>query len=163
MKNEILSERTKRLLVIQGFSEQDVDGNPNILPLTKWTPLLCAIFGIIGLILGSAYYFLILGLLMFVGAFSPYSIYDYLYKHVFRYIFRFGNGVPHGIQRKIGSGIGAVAYMASGLGFYFDIVLLAYIPACFMITFALIAGFFNWCFVSSFYVLDRGKTENKCC
>jgi hypothetical protein len=163
MNKQILNDRTKRLLTMQGFSAHEVDSNPNILALTKWTPLLCSIFGLIGLFLGSAYYFVILGVLTFVGAFSPYSLYDYLYKYIFRYIFKFGNGVPHGIQRKIGCGIGAVAYIVSGLGFYFDITPMAYIPSCFMIIFAFIAGIFNWCFISTFYALVCGKTLTKCC
>ena len=163
MNKRILNEHTKRLLVMQGFSKHDVDNNPHILALTKWTPLLCGVLGLIGVILGSPYYLITLGLLTFIGVFRSFSFYDYLYKYIFRYIFKFGNGVEHAIQRKIGCGIGAVAYIMSGLGFYFGIMPLAYIPSCFMITFAFIAGIFNWCFVSTFYALVCGKTQNDCC
>ena len=158
-----LNDRTKNLLIMQGFSKQDVESNPHILPLTKWTPLACGTLGLIGVILGSPYYLIALGLLTFIGVFRPRSFYDYLYKYVFRHIFKFGEGVTHGIQRKIGCGIGAVAYIVSGLGFYLDNVYMAYIPSSFMITFAFIAGIFNWCFVSTFYALACGKTENEYC
>ena len=162
MNKCILNDNTKRLLIVQGFSEQVVDDNPNILALTKWTPLLCGIFGLTGIILGSAYYFVILGLLTLIGAFRPYSFYDYLYKFAFRYIFKFGDGVPHTIQRKIRCVIGAIAYIVSGLGFYFDNMLMAYIPSGFMAAFAFIAGFFNWCFASTLYSLARGsRAEQK--
>lgn len=163
MNKCILNDRTKKLLIMQGFSKHDVDYNPNILALTKWTPLACGTLGLIGIILGSPYYLIALGLLTIIGVFRPYSFYDYLYKYVFKHIFKFGNGVQHAIQRKIGCGIGAAAYIVSGLGFYFDIMPLAYIPSSFMITFAFIAGIFNWCFVSTFYALACGKEKDKCC
>ena len=164
MNKGILNDSTKRLLIEQGFSEQVIENNPNILALTKWTPLLCGIFGLIGMVLGSAYYFVILGLLTLIGAFRPYSFFDYLYKYAFRYIFKFGDGVPHNIQRKIGCAIGGIAYIVSGLGFYFDNMLMAYIPSGFMVTFAFIAGFFNWCFASTIFSLTCGnKAEQKKC
>ena len=162
MDKRILNERTKRLLIMQGFSENDIDRNPNILPLTKWTPIACGTMGLIGIILGSPYYFIILGLLTLVGV-GSYSLYDYLYKYIFRYIFKFGDIVPHGIQRKIGCGIGGIMFIVSGLGFYLGIMPMGYIPSCFMVTFAFIAGIFNWCFVSTFYILACGKTQNECC
>jgi len=163
MNKPILNESTKKLLIMQGFSKHDVDSNPNILALTKWTPFLCGILGLIGIILGSPYYFFVLGALTFIGVFRPYSFYDYLYKYVFRHIFKFGEGVEHGIQRKVGCGIGAVAYIVSGLGFYFGIKPMAYIPATFMVTFALIAGIFNWCFASTLYNAIFSKQKSECC
>ena len=163
MNRRILSVRTKNLLIMQGFSKYEVENNPNIIPLTKWTPFACATFGLIGVILGSHYYLFALGLLAFTGALQPYSFFDYLYKYLFRYIFKFGDVLPHGIQRKIGCGIGGVMFIISGVGFQFDMMLLAYIPSCFMVTFAYIAGFSNWCFVSTFYRLATGNSKNNCC
>ena len=155
-----LSNHTKKLLVMQGFSVQDVYCNPNILPLSKWTPFACGIMGLIGVITGSPFYFFALGVLAFIGAIRPHSFFDYLYRYIFRPIFDFGEMVPHGIQRKIGCGIGGVMFIISGLGFYYGIMPLAYIPACFMATFAIIAGIFNWCFVSTFYALaTRSNTK----
>ena len=147
---------------MQGFSEQEVDTNPNILPLTKWTPIACGAAGLIGIILASPYYFIVLGLLTLVGT-GSHSLYDYLYKYLFKHLFRFGDIVPHGIQRKIGCGIGGIMFVVSGLGFYFGVMPLAYIPSCFMTIFAFIAGVFNWCFVSTFYALLSRKPQNKCC
>ena len=163
MNKQNLNERTKKLLIQQGFSKQDIDNNPNILALTKWTPLMCGILGLIGIILGSPYYFFVLGALTLIGAFRPYSFYDYLYKYIFRYILNFGDGVQHNIQRKVGCAIGAVAYVVSGLGFYFGIKPLAYIPATFMITFAFIAGIFNWCFASTLYNAVFSRQKSECC
>lgn len=162
MNKRILSDRTKRLLVMQGFSKHEVDNNPNIMALTKWTPLACGTMGLIGIILGSPYYFIVLGLFTLIGV-GSYSLYDYLYKYVFRYIFKFGDILPHGIQRRIGCGIGGVMFILSGLGFYLNIMPLAYIPSCFMTTFAFIAGISDWCFVSTFYALVCDKPQNQCC
>ena len=156
--NKTLNEHTKKLLIMQGFLRHDVDCNPNILPLSKWTPLACGTFGLIGIILGSPYYFIVLGLLTFIGL-GSYSFYDYLYKYGFKYVFNFGDALPHGIQRKIGCGIGGIMFVVSGLGFYFNNMFLAYIPSSFMVTFAYIAGIFNWCFVSTFYTLIADKND----
>ena len=144
---------------MQGFSERDVEYNHNILALSKWTPLACGTLGLIGVIIGSPYYLIVLGLLTFVGV-GAYSFYDYLYKYVFRHIFNFGEILPQGIQRKLGCGIGAVMYTISGLGFYFNILPLAYIPSCFMVTFAFVAGFSNWCFASTLYNLFKRNVIN---
>ena len=153
---------TRKLLIAQGFNEQVVDNNKKILALSKWTPFACAFCGSIGVILQSPIYLIILGALTFVGTFTSRSLYDYLYKYIFSYIINLGDMPKHGVQRRIGCGIGACMFIISGIGFYFKISLLAYIPSLFMITFALIAGFFNWCFVSTIYGMFVGKKQ-ECC
>jgi len=157
-----MKDSTKKLLVTQGYSETDVACNKSIVPLAKWTPLACAFFGAIGVATQSAGYLIILGLLTFVGAFSSCSLYDYLYKYLLSSFIKLGEMPKHGTPRRIGCGIGACMFAISGIGFYWGNDLLAYIPSLFMITFALIAGIFNWCFVSTFYGLIVGKKQ-ECC
>ena len=163
MTKPMLNDCTKRLLIQQGFSKHDVENNPNIVALARWTPFLCGICGLIGILLANPYYFFVLGVFTLIGAFRPYSFFDYLYNYIFRYIFNFGDGIQHGIQRKVGCAIGAVAYIVSGLGFYFGIAPMAYIPAIFMVTFAFIAGIFNWCFASTLYNAVFSKQKPECC
>jgi hypothetical protein len=153
---------TQKLLIAQGYDLQTISQTPNIIPLAKWTPLACATFGLIGVLLKSPEYLVILGMCTSIGAFANNSFYDLLYKYIFSYIFRFGEMPEHKIQRKIGCGIGACAFIISGAGFYIGNFYMAYIPSLFMITFAYIAGCFNWCFVSTFYTMfSRQKPE--CC
>ena len=162
-----LTDRTKKLLYMQGFSMQDVENNPHILALSKWTPLACAIFGSTGIVLVlfcnfiAPYYFIALGLLTLIGAVRPYSFYDYLYNYVFRYIFKFGKMPAHGAQRKFGCGIGGIMYAISGVGFFLENMYLAYIPAIFMVVFAFVAGLSNWCFASTVHALICGKKDEK--
>ena len=118
--------------------------------------------GIIGVVMQSSGFLILLGLFTFIGAFTSRSLYDYLYKYLFSSFIRLGDMPKHGIPRRIGCGIGACMYIISGIGFYWGSDLLAYIPSVFMITFALIAGIFNWCFVSTFYGLIVGKKQ-ECC
>lgn len=157
-----MKDSTKKLLVAQGYKEIDVVSNKQIVPLAKWTPIACAILGIVGVAMQSAGFLILLGLFTFIGAFSSRSIYDYIYQYLFSSFIKLGDMPKHGIPRRIGCGIGACMYIISGIGFYWGSDLLAYIPSIFMITFALIAGFFNWCFVSTFYGLIVGKKQ-ECC
>jgi hypothetical protein len=161
-KAQLMKKSTRKQLLAQGFDQQDVDNNSRIVALSKWTPLACAFFGAIGVIFQSPVYLVILGLLTFVGAITSGSLYDYLYSFLFKYLFDLGEMPKHGIPRRIGCAIGACMFIASGLGFYLDNLPLAYIPSLFMITFAFIAGIFNWCFVSTFYGMVVGKKQ-ECC
>lgn len=157
-----MNDSTKKLLVAQGYDEIEVTTNKRIVPLTKWTPIACAILGIVGVAMQSSGFLILLGLFTFIGAFTSRSLYDYLYKYFFSFFIRLGDMPKHGIPRRIGCGIGACMYIISGIGFYWGSDMIAYIPSIFMITFALIAGFFNWCFVSTFYGLMVGKKQ-ECC
>jgi len=157
-----MKKSTRKQLLAQGFDRQDVDNNSKIVALSKWTPLACAFFGTIGVIFQSPVYLVVLGLLTFVGAFTSGSLYDYLYSLLFKYLFDLGKMPKHGTPRRIGCAIGACMFIVSGLGFYLDNLLLAYIPSLFMITFAFVAGIFNWCFVSAFYGMVVGKKQDCC-
>ena len=157
-----MKESTKKLIISQGYDECEVTSNKGIIPLTKWTPIACAIFGAVGVILQSPAYLIILGLFTFVGAFTSRSLYDYFYKFLLSSFIRFGEMPKHGTPRRIGCGIGACMFVISGIGFYWNNPWLAYIPSVFMITFALIAGIFNWCFVSTFYGMIVGKKQSCC-
>jgi hypothetical protein len=157
-----MKDSTKKLLVAQGYDEQEVNNNKKIIPLAKWTPIACALLGAVGVAMQSSSYLIFLGLLTFIGAFTSRSLYDYLYKYFVSYIVNIGDMPKHGIPRRIGCGIGACMYIISGIGFYWGSNLLAYVPSIFMIIFALIAGIFNWCFVSTFYGMIVGKKQ-ECC
>jgi len=157
-----MKDSTRKLLVAQGYEENEVANNTRIIPLAKWTPIACALLGAIGVAMQSSGFLIVLGLLTFIGAFTSRSLYDYLYKYFVSYIVNIGDMPKHGIPRRIGCGIGACMYIISGIGFYWGSNMLAYIPSLFMIPFALIAGIFNWCFVSTFYGLVVGKKQ-ECC
>jgi len=157
-----MKNSTRKLIIAQGYSEQIVDSNEKIIALAKWTPLSCAILGLTGIILQSPIYLIVLGLLTFTGAFSSNSLYDYLYKYFFSYFINLGVMPKHGIQRRIGCCIGACLFLTGGMAFYMEVPLVAYIASLFIITFAFIAGFFNWCFVSAFYGIFVGKKQDCC-
>jgi hypothetical protein len=157
-----MNPTTRKLLLAQGYDEQVVDNNSQIIALSRWTPFACALFGSIGVILRSPPYLVVLGALTFVGAFTSRSLYDYLYHYLVSHLIDLGEMPKHGIPRRIGCGLGACMFIVSGLGFFWNAPLLAYIPSLFMITFALIAGIFNWCFASTFYGMILGKKQ-ECC
>ncbi len=157
---------------MQGFCYRDVDTEPGICHLARWTPLSCAAFGTAGLVAGlmsfgtssfpaiaslsalcagSGWFFIVLGLLTLTGGLTRRSIYDRLYNATVKHIFRTSPVPRHGAPRRFGCAIGGVMYGASGIGFLSGNVWLAFIPAAFMVGFAAIAGLTQWCFASALY------------
>jgi len=179
-----MKESVRKLLLMQGFCQTDVDGMPQIGRLARWTPLSCAVFGtagiwlqgllplggflcpcvitgLTGLWLGSGWFFIALGLFTLTGGLSARSFYDRLYNMTFRYIFRTPPVPKHGAPRRFGCAIGGIMYVLSGIGFLINNYWLAFIPALFMIVFATIAGLTQWCFASALYIwLFERKKEN---
>lgn len=160
-----MNDRTRSLLVMQGFGASDVDREPSLCRLARWTPLSCATLGALGLIASrlpfssavpaSGWFFVCLGLLTLTGGITTRSIYDRLYNATIRHLVHTSPVPPHGAPRRFGCTIGGVSYLASGLGFLLGNAWLAYAPALFMVTFAAIAGLTHWCFASAIYAKIR--------
>jgi hypothetical protein len=168
-------EKQKKLLLMQGFCNKDIENNPMIDKLARWTPLSCATFGAAGVSLGifpflsilcpctisvitgfwlkSGWFFIILGLLTLTGGLTNRSIYDRLYNLAIQYILRTSAIPKHGAPRRFGCTIGGIMFILSGIGFLSSIKWLAFGPAIFMIVFATIAGLSQWCFASNLYAL----------
>jgi hypothetical protein len=158
-----MNERIKRLLLMQGFCEKDVECVPGISGLARWTPLSCAAFGTLGvaaaalvrpasaLWMACGWFFIMLGFLTLTGGLTSRSIYDRLYNATIRRIFRTAPVPPHGAPRRFGCTIGGIMYTISGAGFLTGHGWLAFGPAVFMIVFAMIASLTQWCFASTLY------------
>ena len=174
-----MDTRIRRLLLMQGFSTVDVDSEPKIDRLARWTPMSCAAFGTTGLAfgslvsigasvcpcalfsalglgIGSGWFFAALGILTLTGGVTTRSIYDRLYNAVFRRILRTPPVPRHGPPRQFGCAIGGGMYVLSGIGFFLGNAWLAYIPAGFMVVFATIASATQWCFASKLYAVLFG-------
>lgn len=148
-----MNDNIKKRLIEQGFSSEEVNENKNIINLSRWTPFSCAILGIVGLLLQSPVYFLILALLTLIGPFRPWSFYDYLYKYFFSHFIKLGVMPKHSLDRKIGCAMGTFMYLLTSAGFYTGNVYLSYIPCILIISIAIIAGLLGWCFVTSVHKL----------
>jgi hypothetical protein len=169
----------RKLLLMQGFCSRDIDNNPLIGRLARWTPLSCATFGAAGVSLGifpflsiicpctisvitgfwikSGWFFIILGVLTLTGGLTNRSIYDRLYNLIIRPVFRTSEIPKHGAPRRFGCAIGGIMFILSGIGFLLNSRLLAFGPAMFMIVFATIAGLSQWCFASNLYAVLLNK------
>ena len=176
--------RIRRLLLVQGFTAADVDNEPKVGFLARWTPLSCAafgttglalgslvsfaatvcpcaVFGALGLGIGSGWFLAALGILTLTGGVTTRSIYDRLYNVIIRRILRTSPVPRHGPPRQFGCAIGGGMYVLSEIGFLQGNPWLAYIPAGFMVIFATIAGVTQWCFASALYaVLFKRGAEN---
>jgi hypothetical protein len=181
-----MADKYRKLLLMQGFCSRDIDNNPTIGRLARWTPLSCATFGAAGVSLGffpflsiicpctlsvltgfwikSGWFFIILGLLTLTGGMTDRSIYDRFYNLILRHIFRTSAIPKQGAPRRFGCTIGGTMFLLSGIGFLKNIEWLAFGPAIFMIVFATIAGLSQWCFASNLYALlfkkDLSSDEN---
>lgn len=182
-----MKDRYRKLLLKQGFCSADIDNNPIIGRLARWTPLSCATFGTAGVFLGffpflsiicpctiavitgfwikSGWFFIILGVLTLTGGLTNRSIYDRFYNLFLRHIFRTSAIPKHGAPRRFGCAIGGIMFILSGIGFLTNIRWLAFGPALFMIVFAAIAGLSQWCFASNLYAFlfnkDLSSDENQ--
>ena len=146
-----MNVKTQKNLAIQGFSEKDITTCDNIDMLARWTPVACSLFGIFGIVLQSSWYFIALGLLTSIGAFSKHSFYDYLYNYSIRFLINSEKIPEQGNARRLGCGIGAVMYIISGIGFSTGNFYLAYIPSLLMVVLAGFAAVTQICFASVFY------------
>ncbi len=168
-----MNNRTRSWLLMQGFCPQDVDHEPEIGRLARWTPFSCAAFGtaglaagllplgltlcpcsfltLAGLWMGSGWFFVGLGLLTLTGGLTSHSIYDRLYNLMFRHLFHTSAIPEHGAPRRFGCALGGSFYITSGAGFLLGHIWMAFIPAGFMVFFATLAGFTQWCFASALY------------
>ena len=157
-----LNAYTYRMLLVQGYQQNDVIHNQNLNLLARWTPLACGCFGTLGLILGSPAYFWALGFLTLLGAIGSRSFYDYLYQILLRPLTGLGDMPLHGAPRRFGCAIGAVLFLLSGTGFYMQSPLLSFIPALIIIPLAFVAAITQWCFASTLYRLIFGRKLDCC-
>lgn len=169
-----MDDRVRELLLKQGFTPADVENEPKVSFLARWTPLSCAVSGTTGLAvgsivsvgavvcpcalftalglgIGSGWFFLALGVLTLTGGVTARSIYDRLYNGLICRILHTSPVPRHGPPRQFGCAIGGCMYVLSGIGFLEGNMWLAYVPAGFIITFAAIAGITQWCFASALY------------
>jgi hypothetical protein len=157
-----VSAYTDRMLLLKGFSRDDVTHNPNINLLARWTPFACGCLGALGLVLRSPAYLWALGILTLIGAVSSRSFCDYLYQILLRPLTRLGEMPRHGAPRRFGCAIGAVLFVLSGAGFYVEHPLLSFVPALLIIPLAFGAAFTQWCFASALHRLITGKKADCC-
>jgi hypothetical protein len=151
-----------RMLLLQGYSQNDVVQNPNVGWLARWTPFACGCCGALGIILESPPYLWVLGLLTLIGAVSSRSFYDYVYQFFLRPIAGLGAMPRHGAPRRFGCGVGATLFILSGSGFYFHSAMLSLVPGLLIVSLAFVAALTQWCFASALHRLLFGKNR-ECC
>ena len=157
-----MSAYTYRMLLLQGYSRDDVVHHANLNLLARWTPFACGCLGTLGLSLRSPAYLWALGILTLIGSVSSRSFYDYLYQIFLRPMTGLGEMPRHGAPRRFGCAVGAGLFILSGTGFYLRLPMLSVIPALIIIPLAFGAAFTQWCFASALYRLISGQKADCC-
>lgn len=146
-----MNEKSIKRMQMQGYCCNNESQWVELDVLTRWTPLACATMGLIGILLQSPFYFIVLGSLTLIGGFTHRSFYDVLYNAVFKKFFRTASMPLHGNARRLGCGIGGTMYIIAGVGFLINAPGLAYVPSLMMIVLAGFAAVSHFCFASWIY------------
>ncbi len=161
-----MNEKIIKRMQMQGYCCNSESQWMDLEVLTRWTPLACATMGLIGLLLHSSIYFIVLGSLTAIGGFTNRSFYDAVYNAVFKDIFHTAPMPTHGNARRLGCGIGGAMYILAGVGFLIGEPTLAYIPSLMMILLAGLAVATHFCFASWIYksvsdsIQKKGRIKN---
>lgn len=152
---------TRKLILVQGYSEDDLCNCRHMNYLVRWTPLACSVLGLVGILSQSPHLLLGLGLLTAIGAVGDRSFFDYLYLLFVRPVVSGPDMPKHGVQRRFGCAIGASLFVLSAIGFGVQNALLAYAPAAIIVALAFVAAVSQWCFASTLYNVLFGRTAGR--
>lgn len=151
---------TRSCLYQQGFSSlNDVELRRLNLPL-RFTPAICSILVIVGLIFQSpALLFVLAGVGLLSAAFPRGNVIDRFYNLIISRLVGSAPLPPNTPQRRFACGIGATFAAAAGFSFLAGLPGLAYIFGGFMIAASLTVTTTQWCLGSWLYNLIFGKTK----
>jgi hypothetical protein len=114
---QTLTQRTSRLLDIQGFDTVDVQELARVAPWLRLAFGLCALLGGLGTVLASPSILLGLALLAVLAAASPVHPFDLIYNYGIRHLTGTGPLPQRGAPSRFGCGMGAVFLLVTAWAF----------------------------------------------
>lgn len=109
---------TRCRLEAQGFRGLDDATLQELAPWLRWSPVLCTIFMIIGVVMQSPAVLWALAATAFLGALLPFHPFDLLYNYGARHLTG-TRPLPHqGPQRRFACGIAALWLVGTGWAFH---------------------------------------------
>lgn len=144
-------------LEAQGFHNLDDAALRELAPWLRWSPALCTLFMIVGVMAQSPMVLWALAATAFLGALLPFHPFDLLYNYGARYLTR-TSPLPHqGPQRRFACGIATVWLGATGWAFSADAVTLGLALGIPLILVAGLVSLTHYCIPSLIYNTLFGK------
>lgn len=143
-----VSPVVRRRLEAQGFCGLDDATLAEVGPWLRWSPVLCTLLMIIGVLLGSPQVLWGLAATALLGALLPFHPFDLLYNHGVRHITR-TRPLPHqGPQRRFACGVAATWLVVTGWAFSAGAVTLGHALAVPLILVAALVSITHFCIPS---------------
>lgn len=144
-------------LEAQGFRNLDDAALRELAPWLRWSPALCTLFMIVGVMAQSPMVLWALAATAFLGALLPFHPFDLLYNYGARYLTR-TSPLPHqGPQRRFACGIATVWLGATGWAFSAGAVTLGFALGIPLILVAGLVSLTHYCIPSLIYNTLFGK------
>lgn len=148
---QALTQRTSRLLDIQGFDAVDVQ---ELAPVAPWLRLafgLCALLGGLGTALASPTLLLVIALLAALAAASPVHPFDLIYNYGIRLLTGTGPLPRRGVPSRFGCGVGALFLLVTAWAFSAGHVVAGYALGGMLTFVALLVSTTDVCIPSMIY------------
>jgi hypothetical protein len=135
----------------QGFCGLDDATLDEIGPWLRWSPVLCTLVMITGVLLASPPVLWTLGGIAVAGALLPFHPFDLVYNHGVRHLTGTRALPRHGPQRRFACGLAAVWLVATGWAFHAGALLVGYLLGGALILVAGLVSTTNICIPSMIY------------
>jgi hypothetical protein len=120
-------------------------------PWLRWSPVLCTIFMVAGLLFKSPFLLWALAVIAFFGALLPFHPFDLFFNHGFRHLVGMPALPQQGPQRRFACAIAALWLIATGCAFYFNADMLAYALGVPLVAVAALVSVTHICIPSMLY------------
>ena len=154
-----VSTTVRRRLEAQGFCGLDDATLEEVAPWLRWSPALCTLFMVTGVVLESSVILWALAGTAFLGALLPFHPFDLLYNYGARHLTRTRMFPQQGPQRRFACGIAMIWLVATGWAFHAGELLTGYLLGVPLILVAALVSVTHYCIPSLIYnTLFKART-----
>jgi hypothetical protein len=121
------SSTVRSRLETQGFLGLDDPTLDELAPWLRWSPVVCTVFMVLGVVTRSPVVLWGLAGVAFLGALLPFHPFDLLYNHGARYLTGTRPLPHHGPQRRFACGLASAWLVATGWAFQMGADALGYV------------------------------------
>jgi hypothetical protein len=146
-----ISNTIRRRLEAQGFCNLDDATLTELAPWLRWSPVLCATFMAIGVVLQAPLVLWALAATALLGVLLPFHPFDLIYNHVIRHATRTQALPRQGPQRRFACALAAAWLVATGWAFYTGSITLGLVLGISLTSVAALVSLTHICIPSMIY------------